>query len=536
MACVPVACLPNIGLGGPTGQGWAAEVLGSSFSQRLLGLVSTWWNWPEGEIQRRRREAHDAGEEVILRPSFLASPWEGWGTSLIWWANFVGGLPEEEREYVLDLFFDPAKGLGLSVARYCIGGGANLAVDAQFRAPPRSFLCLPGFRAAPDGPYDWAADGRQRACLLGARARGATRFEACAYSPPWWMTVSGSVAGSTKDCDNLAPGFYDDFADYMTEVVRHYRDKYDLAFDTLEPFNEPAEGWWVAGGRQEGCNFQAASMDRLIPLVHGHLRAKGLDRTCVAGVDAWLENTPAVFASFGDAALAAVEQINVHSYYKMDPIRGENMGESSLRRREVRQLAQETGKRLWQTEWGPMGFRVVSELDVALRMALHITQDVNEMQASAWCYWQGLEQPVPGYWGLLQAEFTYERPLASSLKVMKQFHVFKQFTRWIRPGDRIVRVPEAFEDYIMAAYDSDRRRLMIVVTNYLTVPLARAITIEGFSSEEKMAQLSSFRTSELEDHLKVGSGAPVKIPGPLIVDATPQSVTTYIIEGVMTSP
>lgn len=536
MACVPVACLPNIGLGGPTGQGWAAEVLGSSFSQRLLGLVSTWWNWPEGEIQRRRREAHDAGEEVILRPSFLASPWEGWGTSLIWWANFVGGLPEEEREYVLDLFFDPAKGLGLSVARYCIGGGANLAVDAQFRAPPRSFLCLPGFRAAPDGPYDWAADGRQRACLLGARARGATRFEACAYSPPWWMTVSGSVAGSTKDCDNLAPGFYDDFADYMTEVVRHYRDKYDLAFDTLEPFNEPAEGWWVAGGRQEGCNFQAASMDRLIPLVHGHLRAKGLDRTCVAGVDAWLENTPAVFASFGDAALAAVEQINVHSYYKMDPIRGENMGESSLRRREVRQLAQETGKRLWQTEWGPMGFRVVSELDVALRMALHITQDVNEMQASAWCYWQGLEQPVPGYWGLLQAEFTYERPLASSLKVMKQFHVFKQFTRWIRPGDRIVRVAEAFEDYIMAAYDSDRRRLMIVVTNYLTVPLARAITIEGFSSEEKMAQLSSFRTSELEDHLKVGSGAPIKMPGPLIVDATPQSVTTYIIEGVMTSP
>lgn len=40
---------------------------------------------------------------------------EGWGTSLCWWANVVGGFPEPLRSQLVDLVFDPERGLGLQV-------------------------------------------------------------------------------------------------------------------------------------------------------------------------------------------------------------------------------------------------------------------------------------------------------------------------------------------------------------------------------------------------------------------------------------
>jgi hypothetical protein len=48
---------------------------------------------------------------------------EGWGTSLAWWANDLGGWKDQTKvDEVMDLIFDPAKGLGLNIVRYNIGG------------------------------------------------------------------------------------------------------------------------------------------------------------------------------------------------------------------------------------------------------------------------------------------------------------------------------------------------------------------------------------------------------------------------------
>lgn len=44
-------------------------------------------------------------------------PFEGWGTSLAWWALVVGSLAESVRNKVADLIFDASKGLGLEVVR-----------------------------------------------------------------------------------------------------------------------------------------------------------------------------------------------------------------------------------------------------------------------------------------------------------------------------------------------------------------------------------------------------------------------------------
>ena len=142
------------------------------------------------------------------------------GSQMDRWAHFLGGRPLRDQDAVLDLLFDPDKGLGLNIVRYNIGGGADLAVDSHLRDQPAAFLAVPGFRAAPTSDYDWSADMAQRAILFGAKKRGADLFEAFSNSPPPWMTYNGAVTGSNEfGIDNLKPDYYEAFADYLTEVV-----------------------------------------------------------------------------------------------------------------------------------------------------------------------------------------------------------------------------------------------------------------------------------------------------------------------------
>ena len=52
--------------------------------------------------------------------------WEGWGSSLAWWARAIGGTAN--ADYYADLIYttnmtDGLPGLGLNIVRYNIGGG-----------------------------------------------------------------------------------------------------------------------------------------------------------------------------------------------------------------------------------------------------------------------------------------------------------------------------------------------------------------------------------------------------------------------------
>lgn len=54
---------------------------------------------------------------------------EGWGTSLCWFANIAGGFPDPLRTYLADLLFDVSKGLGMQICRYNIGGAGWGTLD-----------------------------------------------------------------------------------------------------------------------------------------------------------------------------------------------------------------------------------------------------------------------------------------------------------------------------------------------------------------------------------------------------------------------
>ncbi|KAK1948304.1 Endo-beta-1 [Phytophthora citrophthora] len=74
--------------------------------------------------------------KIILTTTPLLESWEGWGTSLSWWANVFG-----DREDIADLFFTNMSSVSIdgaakdipaldfNIARYNIGGSGNNVID-----------------------------------------------------------------------------------------------------------------------------------------------------------------------------------------------------------------------------------------------------------------------------------------------------------------------------------------------------------------------------------------------------------------------
>ena len=86
-----------------------------------------------------------ADSSITVTPGTSYGSWEGWGTSLAWWANVFG-----DRDDFADIFFTTKSvtyngkslpGLGLNIARYNLGGcswntynGSSMVASANIPA------------------------------------------------------------------------------------------------------------------------------------------------------------------------------------------------------------------------------------------------------------------------------------------------------------------------------------------------------------------------------------------------------------------
>ncbi|KAG0584644.1 hypothetical protein KC19_3G225400 [Ceratodon purpureus] len=480
----------------------------------LLGQVQNFFAWIGAWPDIPQKEEFI---QIPRDPQDIYVIWDGWGTSLCWWANFVGGLPKEDFDYVVDLLFDPRKGLGMNIVRYNIGGGADLTFDTNLRP----FGDVPGFKSGPNEPYDWTADKRQRAVLFAAREKGANIFEAFNNSPPHWMTLSGSVTGNwKKGQDNLNPKYYEAFADYLTEVVLKYKE-WGLQFDTLAPFNEPCEGWWYIDrnkAAQEGCNFSTKSMDKVIPIVKKSLVKKKLN-TALSAFDAWTFNTIRAMRGISEESMQAIDQFNAHTYIFLVN------REDDAKRREVNRNVAAKGKKLWMSEYGPLNWNG-DEHDAALGVAKHITLDINDLHPSAWCYWQALEAPG-SLWGLLHTPLVYgTSPFAVDLK--KQYYVLMHFSRWIRQGFKVFS-NEGLRDFLVTAVDPLGTTVVVVLTNTSgrNKDVEYDLSVVAPRLRGSRIQVAPFRTSRIENHAEL----PVlNFEKPILeIRSVAKSVTTLVI-------
>jgi len=445
---------------------------------------------------------------ILVEPSKGYDRFEGWGTSLAWWGHILGQWEDQQKfNDVMDLVFDADKGLGLNIVRYNIGGGENPNLEENTLRPGGD---VPGFQPE-EGEWDWGADRGQRHVMLAAFDRGATIAEAFSNSPPYWMTVSGSVTGAEDGGNNLKDAYYDAFADYLTEVVKVYGERYGVTFRTLTPLNEPISNWWKKGNIQEGAHFNLEAQMKIIKKVADLLEEKGLNETTVSASDEnSIDETLEIVKGYDAETLDVITQINTHSY-------------NGSQLQALNTFAKENGKTLWMSEFGAGGTEEHNHQDMtsAMELADRIIKDLRRLQPAAWVYWQAVEdEGAKNNWGFIHSDFK----AGESYEITKQYYAMAHFSKFIRPGSHIILTDS---DRSVAAYDKEQKRLTVVATNNTVDVQELEYDLSAFDFETQSVNV--YQTSAEKDleksELKIYSNG-------FGFEVEENSITTIIIDDV----
>ncbi len=443
------------------------------------------------------------GGAARVDPTVRYQTLHGWGTSLAWWAHVVGGWSQQRHDEIADLVFSPTAGLGLTVARYNIGGG-----DDPTHHHMRPGGDVPGFQPAP-GVWDWTADANQRRVLLAAQARGADTFEAFSNSPPYWMTRSGCAAGADDGGDNLRDDHVDAFAAYLAAVAARYRAEWGVTFRTVEPFNEPAASNWRKGNRQEGCHVSPAQQRAVVARLAEQLAAHGLSATAISAPDDYsIDQAIETLRAYDAGDLAAISQVNVHSY-------------SGTRRADLRELAAAHGKPLWMSEYSNgAGHHDHTAMEPALRLSAQIRRDLSELRPAAWVYWQAVEAEAghDSNWGFIHADFS---GASEEYWLTKQYYGMAQYSRFIRPGFQFIAIDDL---RALAAHDAATGTLVLVYDN--DTDAATPLTVDLARFSRCPATAAANRTSPSENLARLPD-APLD-GARLAIALPPRSITTIV--------
>ncbi len=455
---------------------------------------------------------------------------EGWGTSLCWWANRVG-YSDELAEKTAELFFGDT-GLRMNIARFNIGGGDNPTHDHITRTDSN----MPGYSRYENGKvvYDWNADFNQRNVLFKSIAANPDLIvEMFSNSPPYYMTESGCSTGNTNaGKNNLKDQWYGGFADYMAEVCAHYQNEWGVKIQSVEPFNEPYTNFWGANSqKQEGCHFDIGNSEsKMIMEMKRAMDAKNMGGTMIVASDETSIDTQIdAFKALSGDAKKVISRIDTHTY-------------GGSKRNELKNLALQNGKNLWMSEvdGGSTAGQNAGEMGGALWLADRIRDDCNGLNCSAWILWQAIDKHISkdgyngkkdsgmpdittGFWGLSVAD--HDR---KDIILTKKYYAFGQYSRYIRPGYTMLKT----SDSTVAAYDKNGNRLVIVAVNDGSGARQLDFDLSEFSSIGDSVQV--IRTSGT-----MANGENWKDVGNIATDENgfkaelkAQSVTTYILDDV----
>ena len=459
--------------------------------------------------------------------------WEGWGTSLCWWANRLG-YNETLTAKSADLFFDAQKGLGLNIMRYNVGGGD----DPTHHHITRTDSDVPGWMyldANGERKYDYTADARQLNVVKAAmKAAGQDAYlEIFSNSPPYFMTVSGCSTGNFKaEENNIKEDEYDDFAEYMAHVANYMTRDMKLKVRSVSPMNEPNTNYWPAMNyKQEGCHIDAGeAQSKLLVLTKEALDRYGLKDIVLTTSD---ETNPGKqieeIKTLTPDARAVINRISVHTY-----------GTNSIR--EMGQLAKDENINLWMSEVDGNGTagQNAGEMAAGLWLAEKIISDIEALEPSAWVLWQVIDTHISkegykgrrdggplrtrgGYWGTACANHD-----TGEILLTQKYYAFGQFSRYIRPGSTLILCPTDRRSGTKVLAAKEKKSLTLVCTNTTSEPKDIEINTEGLKLKGKVRQIRTsgqFADGEHWSESELG-----KIKGSkLVVTLIPNSVTTFQI-------
>ncbi len=440
-------------------------------------------------------------DTVILKKSSLAPrPFEGWGTSLCWWAHRLG-FDDELSQKAADLFYSK-NGLGLNIMRYNIGGGD----DPTHNHITRTDSKIPGWVALNEKGeriFTPEADKNQlnvlRRCI--AAAGDEAFVEAFSNSPPYFMTVSGCSSGSRNAVsDNLKKECVTEFAGYLADVCEYLEKKAGITVSSLAAMNEPNTDYWREGSKkQEGCHFNAGeSQNRILIATSKEMKKRGLSHTRITASDETnCKSQLLACRHFTDEVWKSIDRISVHTYSRA----WKRLGDYAIRHNIP----------LWMTEtdWSHSVRGCKNGMGPGLWFGKKIIQDLTLLSPQAWIMWQAigsytgsepfdgnLDGPqvdmTKGFWGVASCDFDKREILLS-----QKYYCFGQFTRYIRPGMTVIPI----DRLTVSAYNKDEQRLVIVAVNDKSGKRELSLDLSEFSPAGSYGLIRTSGSLEEGEHL-----------------------------------
>lgn len=362
---------------------------------------------------------------------------EGFGTSLSWFANAIGKHQNNEiKNHLCNILFDQndPNSLQLNIVRYNIGG----VIDNKKKAIFRNGGDIPGYNM--NNKKKWnETDLGQRYFLKKAKELGVNIFEAFSNSPPENLTISNGVEGNKYRCmNNIKSNKIEDFTDYLINVTTFLKKNDDIEFKTISPMNEPSGPGWIEGCGQEGCFYNFGIRQKLLKSIYKKTRNHSLN------VSACEENNmlQALFGILINPFMwKYVDQYNIHRYTIDNALKFNtfNLEDSNILRRIIYIIMNKIyKKKIWMSEWGTGNSKNLSEIDTLLKFANSIIDDFNYLHPSAWIYWQVIEDLSTNGWGCLQIPFN--NPNIKNIVYNVQFTTFQHFTHYIKPGSKFLKL------------------------------------------------------------------------------------------------
>lgn len=445
----------------------------------------------------------------MVSPQVVRQHFDGWGVSLCWWAGQCGKWSDQKIDEIVDWLVSPT-GLNYTHFRYNIGGGddpQNRHCDQHHMGRGKGLRAeMEGFKDFSGDEYHWDRDAAQRKIMLKIREkRPDAVFEAFSNSCPYYMTYSGCVSGNVDGGkDNLKPEYYEEFAHYLVDVCKHYKDEYGIEFKTLEPFNESVTNFWYANGPQEGCHFDYQSQIKFVRVLEPILRASGLNTVISASDETNVGLSVQGFKEYKSAGvLPLVGQWNTHTYQA-----------NNADRSRLALLAHQADMPLWMSETGSGGSGIGGNLSLAQRLI----DDMRYIQPEAWIDWQYMEE-ANDQWCTIQGNFANQ-----TYKKVKNYYVRQQCTRFIRHGYDIIASPCPQS---LAAVNANRDTLVIVLLNE-GAKNVHDIDLSLFTELPDFNDVKAYRTSINENLASTKNG--ISLNGNMLRVIMPaQSIVTLVI-------
>jgi O-glycosyl hydrolase len=473
---------------------------------------------------------------------------EGFGASDAWSIQYVGQWPDEKRNRIADLLFSKdtddlgnPKGIGLNIWRFNVGAGSksqvvNSNISDKWRRT-EGFL-------QDDGSYDWSKQSGQRWFLQAAKDRGVENFIAFANSPPVQLTKNGKANSSVAGNSNLDEDNYVDYADFLVQVLDHFKNDEEIDFDLISPLNEPQWDW---NGGQEGCPYSNSEISNLAKVLSESLLSTEISskiELTEAGDIKYLyeDNTDKntrdnqIEALYGDGNSAISSLANIshniagHSYWSTD--KSELIPQRVALWDKIESSSSLTGYAM--TEYCIMNYEEIQgngrELGInpALYIARVIHYDLTVANASSWQWWLALS-PYDYKDGLIYID---KSESDGQIYTSKMLYTLGNYSRFIDSGMQRVETSQLFEkanddDYtynrvMTSAYASETNdKIVVVMVNYNNWEYHTYLDI---GDDWKDESVTIYRTSDSENLKRIG----VQTVSDEITIA-PQSITTYVI-------